>query len=1030
MKLTSPGQTAKKRKENRDKILEAFESIPESILSINLACGLLKPTEADEKFRETLKVDEILSEWNNYISTLKERVTQMRDRLWSEVAYHSAEAHRLGTQTNTKLDTFGNRIVALGPAIIDAMKTEFGNEFRKMERAIQANEVGARAQTLLLYGFEELEQANSQTGGLDAHRFGNVEANYNSYAFVPNGIQGEPSPAQIEPCAIITELELLGLLRVPPSSALEDLDFTLQQSNRFPESLLRQVWWLTNMDEFVSWYHGPESSLLIADGYLDTVPSEMITLISIFAASFILNLVRNPTRIVLYFFAGLYNGDDAHENPDISGLCGLARNLIAQLLSHEGLPEPDLSFLTYEWIDACRDDDLKALGELFKQLILQVPRGIQVFCIVDGLVIYEDHHTWGRQIDYVAALFQNMAINTGFHDTPVFKALFTYANRSLQISDRVDRFPDIWGHAALATHQMDAAADANLYHRVLQIIHETGQFIDDLTAKYFQGPHHYLPVVSRSRFQSNLISLGAVPSAGFSILLLTICLTASSASKPKSSAYHLSPTHTKNRALYLAAKAFLSRVQSSNPTCISLIQSRLLLALYDYTHGRPEDAFEAIAGCARMAYRARLHLNCRPIVSVETLPDPDAQLRAEGANTWWGIVICERTFFCEIRFQEQPLITVIPSDAILPSGTAEENRNDYCIPSLFISANTNIKGNANGFDRSVQAACLLDRVFKSFEMSDLDSKLVELQDLDIDIQSFLTELMRQCYSRDETSEYCQSIAITIRTLLKLHSHIIEKLDRGIYFRDQMLQNRYQKSQAALDTVTQMPQALATPQPILAPAPTPFDTLPNWLRAVIDSIGIDASTCRNHGDPGYSRQLPVLPPDYRCLGYDPDRVNSTINIQDQSAFFARLPLEVRELIYICLLGNRRIHVNYDFHPRRRRWRWWYRVCDDPQYCPDKSDPFVCPEYAGAEEAMLELGSSAWVRPGFEYKFYALGWLVCCWRAYQESLLLLYQSNCFVLTHGIDQLFRFCRIITPVPPHIDHVHEHRDRYLSRV
>ncbi|KAH8432876.1 uncharacterized protein LDX57_010508 [Aspergillus melleus] len=346
-----------------------------------------------------------------------------------------------------------------------------------------------------------------------------------------------------------------------------------------------------------------------------------------------------------------------------------------------------------------------------------------------------------------------------------------------------------------------AAADANLYHRVLQIIHETGQFIDDLTAKYFQGPHHYLPVISRSHFQSNLITLGAVPSAGFSVLLLTVCLTASSTSKPKSTAHYVPPTHAKNRALYLATKALLSRVQSSNSTCISLIQARLLLALYEYTHGRPEDAFDAIAGCARMAYRAGLHLNCRPNDSKETHSGSDAQLRAEGTNTWWGIVICERAFFCEIGFQEQPLITIIPSDAILPSRTASEKRDNSSPP--YLSLSFNIESNARGFDRSVQAACLLDKVFKSFAISDLNSKLVELHNLDMDIQSFLTELMRQCYSGDETSKYCQAIAITIRTLLKLHSHIIEQLDHNINLQDQTLQGRYQKSQAALDTVAQM-----------------------------------------------------------------------------------------------------------------------------------------------------------------------------------------------------------------------------------
>lgn len=170
---------------------------------------------------------------------------------------------------------------------------------------------------------------------------------------------------------------------------------------------------------------------------------------------------------------------------------------------------------------------------------------------------------------------------------------------------------------------------------------------------------------------------------------------------------------------------------------------------------------------------------------------------------------------------------------------------------------------------------------------------------------------------------------------------------------------------------------ASPRPI--PAPAPFNAVPNWSRAIMDSIGINITTCRTHGDPANFRQLPILPPDYRCLGEDPDRSNSTINIQNQSAFFSRLPLEIRELVYFYLLGNRRIHVDFDYHPRRGRWRWWYRVCDDPQHCPDKSDPFVCPEYAGAEEAMLELGSSAWVKQGFEYKLHAIGWLTSCWRA---------------------------------------------------
>lgn len=69
--------------------------------------------------------------------------------------------------------------------------------------------------------------------------------------------------------------------------------------------------------------------------------------------------------------------------------------------------------------------------------------------------------------------------------------------------------------------------------------------------------------------------------------------------------------------------------------------------------GRPDDAFASIAGCARMAYAARLHLYNHPSLqppgfqeaatNVDTDVDTDLQLEAkEAANTWWGIAICER----------------------------------------------------------------------------------------------------------------------------------------------------------------------------------------------------------------------------------------------------------------------------------------------------------------------------------------------------------------------------------------------------
>ncbi|EED12752.1 hypothetical protein TSTA_052730 [Talaromyces stipitatus ATCC 10500] len=481
----APVQTAKRRGENRARILEAFESIPETILTINFSCSLLKPTAEDEKLRqdfhrelvkrmpelidillgrapwfqrvkgymtlkvsETAKIGEILSEWNQYITTLKNRVMQMRDRLQSEIAYHSAEAHQMGVQTYNKLGTFDSRfdeiqsiIVGLGPAIIAQMQQEFGKRLQQLERSVQARDGKFDFTANYPVGFD----INSPQNNPDLER--------QEYDFA--GSQLYTQPTHGESYAIITQLELLGLLRVGPSTALEDLEFILQQSNRTTELSLQQVWWLNRMDEFITWYREPCSSLLLVDGHLDTTPSDRISPLSIFDASFVLNLVQSPSRITFFFFAGLVDGEDEEKDANINDPCGLIRSLISQLLSHESLPQPDLRFLTQEWIEQCEMNNIKALCDLFKCLVFQVPADMQVFCILDGLVVYECEPLWRDEIDYMATLFQHMTLKTGFNGIPVVKTLFTFANRSLQISDRVDMYPDIWKHATLAAGHID-----------------------------------------------------------------------------------------------------------------------------------------------------------------------------------------------------------------------------------------------------------------------------------------------------------------------------------------------------------------------------------------------------------------------------------------------------------------------------------------------------------------------------------------------------------------------------------------------
>jgi len=185
-----------------------------------------------------------------------------------------------------------------------------------------------------------------------------------------------------------------------------------------------------------------------------------------------------------------------------------------------------------------------------------------------------------------------------------------------------------------------------VYLEVHGIIRATGQFVDDISARYFQAFHRHLPVISRTRFYNSLITLGAAPAADFSVLLLTICLITHAPALGYQSG-HGATRSVEQQSLYLTARSLFAQVQVSCSPSVRLIQAGLLLAVYEYTHGRPDDAFVTIASSARMAYAARIHARDRHQTQMTDTAghnaDTDLLLQAEeAANTWWGIVICER----------------------------------------------------------------------------------------------------------------------------------------------------------------------------------------------------------------------------------------------------------------------------------------------------------------------------------------------------------------------------------------------------
>jgi hypothetical protein len=180
--------------------------------------------------------------------------------------------------------------------------------------------------------------------------------------------------------------------------------------------------------------------------------------------------------------------------------------------------------------------------------------------------------------------------------------------------------------------QISDEVDRRVYSQVLRIIEGTGLYVDDVTSRYFNGIHKWLPVISRPRFNRRILADQGSPSAASAILLLSITLI----SQPPPS----DSTREDNlNAMYLSAKMLFAQVQVSVPSSLCLIQAGLLISTYERAHSLFEAAYISIGTCARMAFAAGLHRR-RSIIDES---DREAwSQREEEKNLWWGIVMCDR----------------------------------------------------------------------------------------------------------------------------------------------------------------------------------------------------------------------------------------------------------------------------------------------------------------------------------------------------------------------------------------------------
>ncbi|PYI35400.1 hypothetical protein BP00DRAFT_478989 [Aspergillus indologenus CBS 114.80] len=334
----------------------------------------------------------------------------------------------------------------------------------------------------------------------------------------------------------------------------------------------------------------------------------------------------------------------------------------------------------------------------------------------------------------------------------------------------------------LPPHTPDTPTSASrLCTETQRLLETTGLYLDEISVRYFQGIHAFVPIISRPRFHARLLSFGADPQPAFALLLLCMGLLTKSAD-PLGQLSPQRPHHTAEKmTLYVATKSLMAQAHALLPLTTHLIQAGVLLAVYEYALGYPERAFVTIGTYARMAYAAGIRST--PCVCTSTTRT-DWLAEQEENNTWWGIRICERTFLCELAVLNQPLASVMPAgDVHLPR---ESHTLDQDSPTVI-----------GGFGRAAQAAWLLEDVLRGLCSADVDRQRARLVECDRTLQSFLATLMQQ-NGGGSWGEFCGAIALTIRALFLLHTHL---LARCVGTSSDDTQSAV--SHLALDTVTKM-----------------------------------------------------------------------------------------------------------------------------------------------------------------------------------------------------------------------------------
>lgn len=170
------------------------------------------------------------------------------------------------------------------------------------------------------------------------------------------------------------------------SAVSQDIQNVIRQGKRLKTNSQSRGNWLLHNKAFQAWLTSDASSILVVNGNAEG--REHVSPMSLVSAFLLQSLKATDTASTISFFCGLHLA--GHD--DMSGPQGLARSLVSQLLAT--MYESDLAMLETDFHQQLEThtSDVATLLDLFILLINRLPQDFVLFCVIDGISLFEKQH--------------------------------------------------------------------------------------------------------------------------------------------------------------------------------------------------------------------------------------------------------------------------------------------------------------------------------------------------------------------------------------------------------------------------------------------------------------------------------------------------------------------------------------------------------------------------------------------------------------------------------------------------------------